>query len=294
MKPKIFIFENVKGLLSSNGGADYKEVCDTFRTQGYHIVTLQMNTKDYGVPQNRERIFIIGFLDVDKYHNYKEPKPFKLEKKFKDILENNVHQKYFLSKKMVQGFINNPSNFQGKFKLKNLEKDFYANCLNTVEGNRRTDNYIKVGYINQDTQASQVFSSLGVAPTLSAGSKGYSQGYIEDIKLEQVGMLEIKGREQNKRVYGEYGLAPTITTKSGGNTIPKIQTKSNIRRLTPKECFRLQGVKNEDIKIIVSDTQAYKIAGNAISINVMQHLLKSIFEKSEIKTSIFDFINTNL
>ena len=95
-------------------------------------------------------------------------------------------------------------------------------------------------------------------------------------------------------VYGEYGLAPTITTKSGGNTIPKIQTKSNIRRLTPKECFRLQGVKNEDIKIIVSDTQAYKIAGNAISVNVMQYLLKSIFEKSEIKTSIFDFINTNL
>ena len=294
MKPKIFIFENVKGLLSSNGGADYKEVCDTFRTQGYHIVTLQMNTKDYGVPQNRERIFIIGFLDVDKYHNYKEPKPFKLEKKLKDILENNVHPKYFLSKKMVKGFVNKSDIWKSKFKIKKLEKDFYANCIHTAEGNKITDNYIKVGYINQDTQASQVFSSLGVAPTLSAGSKGYSQGYIEDIKLEQVGMLEIKGREQNKRVYGEYGLAPTITTKSGGNTIPKIQTKSNIRRLTPKECFRLQGVKNEDIKIIVSDTQAYKIAGNAISINVMQHLLKSIFEKSEIKTSIFDFINTNL
>ena len=95
MKPKIFIFENVKGLLSSNGGADYKEVCDTFRTQGYHIVTLQMNTKDYGVPQNRERIFIIGFLDVDKYHNYKEPKPFKLEKKIKPpiyILVYNIYR----------------------------------------------------------------------------------------------------------------------------------------------------------------------------------------------------------
>ncbi|RZV13662.1 DNA (cytosine-5-)-methyltransferase [Aliarcobacter butzleri] len=290
MKPNIFIFENVKGLLSSNKGADYKEVCDTFRKQGYHIVTLQMNTKDYGIPQNRERIFIVGFLDVNKYHNYKEPKPFKLEKRLKDILETNVDEKYYLSEKMVQGFMNTPSDWQGKFKVKNLEKDFYANCINTVEGNRRTDNYIKVGYINQDTQASQVFSSLGISPTLNAGSKGYSQGYVEDIKLEQVGTLDIKGHECTKRVYSDNGISPSLVTASGGNTIPKIKTKSNIRRLTPRECFRLQGVKDEDINIVVSDTQAYKIAGNAISVNVMQYLLKSLFGKSEVNTSIFDFV----
>ena len=254
MKPKIFIFENVKGLLSSNGGADYKEVCDTFRTQGYHIVTLQMNTKDYGVPQNRERIFIIGFLDVDKYHNYKEPKPFKLEKKLKDILENNAHEKYYLSEKLIKCFCKKENNFCGEFKTKNIDKEV-ANCIDTKEGTRRTNNFIK---------------------------------------LEQVGMLDIKGQEHTERVYSSNGISPSLTTKSGGNTIPKIQTKSNIRRLTPKECFRLQGVKDEDINLVVSDTQAYKIAGNAISVNVMQYLLKSIFEKSEIKTSIFDFINTNL
>ena len=59
MMPKNFIFENVKGLLSSNKGADYKEVCETFRNQGYHIATLVMNTKDFGVPQNRDRLFIL-------------------------------------------------------------------------------------------------------------------------------------------------------------------------------------------------------------------------------------------
>ena len=294
MKPKIFIFENVKGLLSSNSGADYKEVCDTFRNQGYHIVTLQMNTKDYGVPQNRERVFIVGFLDIKKYHKYKEPKPFKLTKRLKDVLDLKVDDKYYLSKKMVKGFLNKSDIWKSKFKIKKLEKDFYANCIHTVEGNKITDNYIKVGYINQDTQASQVFSSLGAAPTLSAGTKGYSQGYIEDIKLEQIGTLNIKGHEYTKRVYSDNGISPSLVTKSGGNTTPKIKTKTNIRRLTPKECFRLQGVEDEDIKIIVSDTQAYKIAGNAISVNVMQYLLKSIFEKSEIKTSIFDFINTNL
>ncbi|WP_323669135.1 DNA (cytosine-5-)-methyltransferase [Aliarcobacter butzleri] len=301
MKPEVFIFENVKGLLSSNKGADYKEVCDTFRNQGYHIVTLQMNTKDYGIPQNRERIFIVGFLDVNKYHNYKEPKPFKLEKRLKDILETNVDEKYYLSEKMVQGFMNSSSVFQSKFKIKNLEKDSYVNCINTVEGNRRTDNYIKVGYINQDTQASQVFSSLGVSPTLNAGSKGYSQGYVEDITLEQVGTLDIKGYEvanygdsinitfpNSKTRRGRVGKQVSQTLDCSCNQA--VVTKSNIRRLTPREYFRLQGVKDEDINIVVSDTQAYKIAGNAISVNVMQYLLKSLFGKSEINTSIFDFV----
>ncbi|OCL99557.1 Modification methylase HhaI [Aliarcobacter thereius] len=290
MKPKMFIFENVKGLLSSNSGADYKEVCDTFRNQAYHIITLQMNTKDYGVPQNRERIFIVGFLDVNRYHSYTEPAPFKLEKRLKDILEKDVDEKYHLSEKMVRGFIKKENFFCGNFKIKDINTEI-ANCINTVEGNRRTDNYIKVGYINQDAQAGQVFSSLGISPTLSAGSKGYSQGYVEDIKLEQVGILNIKGHECTKRIYSDNGISPSLVTKSGGNTIPKIQIKSNIRRLTPKECFRLQGLKDEDINIIVSDTQAYKIAGNAISVNVMQYLLKSIFERSEIKTSIFDFVD---
>ncbi|QKF72753.1 type II cytosine-specific DNA methyltransferase [Aliarcobacter faecis] len=289
MKPKIFIFENVKGLLSSNGGADYKEVCDTFRTQGYHIVTLQMNTKDYGIPQNRERVFIVGFLDIEKYHRYKEPKPFKLTKRLKDLLDLKVDKKYFLSQKLINGFIRKENNFKGSFKAKDLSKDFVANCLGTLNGCRRTDNYIKVGYINQDTQASQVFSSLGVAPTLSAGTKGYSQGYIEDIGLIQVGTLDIKGHESLRRVYGDNGISPSLVTKSGANTIPKIQTKTNIRRLTPKECFRLQGVKDEDIKIVVSDTQAYKITGNAISVNVMQYLLKSLFVEDLQKENLFDF-----
>ncbi|WP_026803607.1 DNA (cytosine-5-)-methyltransferase [Aliarcobacter lanthieri] len=292
MKPNIFIFENVKGLLSSNSGADYKEVCDTFRTQGYHIVTLQINTKDFGIPQNRERIFIIGFLDIEKYHRYKEPKPFKLTKRLKDVLDVKVDKKYFLSEKMVQGFM--------KHKEKHLKKgtgfiwnpkngDDIANCLRASPYLCPTDNTIKVGYINQDTQDSQVYSSLGVAPTLSAGAKGYSQGYIKEPTLKQIGTLNIKGHESLRRVYSDNGISPSLVTKSGGNTIPKIQTKTNIRRLTPRECFRLQGLKDEDIKIIVSDTQAYKISGNAMSVNVMQYLVKSLFVENMQKDSLFDF-----
>lgn len=215
MKPNIFIFENVKGLLSSNKGADYKEVCDTFRNQGYHIVTLQMNTKDYGVPQNRERIFIVGFLDVNKYHNYKEPKPFKLEKRLKDILETNVDDKYTISDKLWAG--------HQRRKKEHKEK-----------GNG-------FGY-SLFTHNSEYTSTI-------------SARYYKD-----------------------------------GSEILIHQENKNPRKLTPREYFRLQGVKDEDINIVVSDTQAYKIAGNAISINVMQYLLKSLFGKSEVNTSIFDFV----
>ena len=140
--------------------------------------------------------------------------------------------------------------------------------------------------INNNKRQRRVYSTEGTAPPILARQ--------DSAKILQVGSLDMKGREQVRRVYHADGLCPTIDTMQGGHRQTKVLTGYRIRKLTPKECFRLQGVKDEDIKIIVSDTQAYKIAGNAISINVMQYLLKSIFEKSEIKTSIFDFINTNL
>jgi DNA (cytosine-5)-methyltransferase 1 len=64
----------------------------------------------------------------------------------------------------------------------------------------------------------------------------------------------------------------------GGNREPKVETNYRIRKLTPKECFRLQGVKDEDIILSVSDSQAYKIAGNAISVNVMQMILRQLYK----------------
>lgn len=248
MMPETFIFENVEGLLSSNGGADYKEVCKTFREQGYHLVLLKMNTKDYGIPQNRPRIFIVGFLDVENYTRFKIPEPTKLELRLKDMLQDWIPKKYFLSQRMLNGFVSGKSEFKNRFKTKNQNSN-YATCLDTREGNRRTNNFIKVGYINQDTQASTVFSANGICSTLNAGMYGYEQGYIFN--------------------------------------------NSIIRKLTPFECFRLQGVKDRDIKLVNSDTQSYKIAGNAISVNVMQQLFKSLYKKDELeKTSLFDFLST--
>jgi len=159
-KPRYFIFENVKGLLSDDGGKTFQRWIDHLGGKTvngnpvifpledavpYHVYYQVLNAKYYGVPQNRERIFIIGIRD-DTDNNFSFPKPFHLVKRLKDVLEENVDEKYYLSYKMLDGFVNQ-------------KKDS--------------------GYINQDTQASQVHSKYSESPTLSAGTHGYANGYVQ-------------------------------------------------------------------------------------------------------------------
>ncbi|WP_419767270.1 DNA (cytosine-5-)-methyltransferase [Arcobacter sp.] len=299
MKPKVFIFENVVGLLSSNGGADYKLVCDTFRKQGYYIHLSRMNAKDYGDPQNRDRIFIIGFLDVNAYHRYKTPEKIPLELRLKDVLQKWVPEKYFLSQKMIDGFIAHKERHQERgngFGFNPTSGDKVAACLNTVSGNRSTDDYIKVGYINQNTQASSVVSVDGVSNTLTSGTHGYAQGYFINSNTKS-GYETAKdydcinlSRPTSTIRRGRVGKGYAQTLECSGNI--GVIYNFMIRRLTPFETFRLQGLKDEDIILIVSDTQAYKISGNAINVTVMRHILRALYQKQEVvsPTSLFDFI----
>ncbi len=234
IKPKVFIFENITGLLSSNNGADYQEVLNAFSTQGYKTITLKINTKDFGIPQNRNRIFIIGFLDAEKYNNFREPKPKKLKLKLKDLLQKDVNEKYFLSNKQI----------------KNFTKSYF-----NQERNRLQDDNICTTLLSRDYKSP---------------------------KLVQIGNIDKKGNNSRwGRVYDPNGLAPTLIANGGGAGAKTglYQIKSNIRRLTPYETFLLQGVKPGDIKLVNSDTQSYKIAGNAMSVNVLRAILKSIYKE---------------
>ena len=146
-QPEIFIYENVKGMVSDNGGQTLNDFLAVFRESGYFCHQAVLNTKDYGVPQNRERIYIVGFRDHELYHRFEYAPKIKLEKRLKDVLENDVDEKYYLSEEMVKGFVS--------------------------KGNNE-------GYINQDTQASSVFSIEKESPSLCAGTHGYAMGYIQD------------------------------------------------------------------------------------------------------------------
>lgn len=168
--PKVFIFENVKGLLSSNGGSDYKEVENTFRELGYHMAMKVVNAKEQGTAQNRERVFVVGFLDIDAYHDFHFADSVPLTKCLRDYLEDEVDEKYYLSDKMIKGFIHKDNNFQGSFATKDID---IANCLDCKEGNRRTNNFIpelnQVGEldIKGADSTKRVYSVDGLCPTLT-------------------------------------------------------------------------------------------------------------------------------
>lgn len=260
-RPNVFVYENVKGFLSINGGKSYQRFTDALRGLGYHCHAEILNTKDYGIPQNRERVYITGFLDADEYHAFSYAPKIPLKLNLGDMLDAEVGEKYFLSDKMIACLKKKENNFQGSFAPKSLGN--VGNCIMTTAGNRRTDNFIKV-----------------------------------------VGKLDIKGNDIIKRVYDVDGVAPTIHTAQGGNQEPKILQRARgfnkggefelcptissnsfeqnnllkgerIRKLTPRECLRLQGFP-ESFKIVVSDTQAYKQAGNAMSVNVVKMILERV------------------
>lgn len=265
--PSVFIYENVKGFLSINGGKSYQRFTDTLRGLGYHCHAEVLNTKDYGIPQNRERLYIVGFLNADEYYAFSYAPKQALELNLGDMLDHEVDEKYFLSDKMIACLKKKENNFQGSFAPKSLGD--VGNYIMTAAGSRRTDNFIKV-----------------------------------------VGKLDIKGNDILKRVYDVDGVAPTIHTAQGGNQEPKILQRTRgfnkggefavcpttssssfeqnnllksarIRKLTPRECLRLQGFP-ESFKIVVSDTQIYKQAGNAMSVNIIKMIFKQI-QKASIK-----------
>lgn len=298
MKPKAFIFENVKGLLSSNGGADYKEVVKTFQDMGYLIAMKVMNTKDYGVPQNRERVFIIGFLDADAYHSFSFEDGFELETRLKHYLDESVDDKYYLSNKFVEGSLVHKERHEQRgngFAFEPKSEDDIASCLTTQYGNRRTDTFIKLNQVGTlDIKGNDSINALyavdGLCPTLTTMGGGNREPKIleDDILNPLKGKTEF-GWHFEQKVYDiNSKCTRALTASEGSGSREKVLLQDyRIRKLTPKECFKLQGVRDGCIDLVVSDSQAYKIAGNAISVNVMQSLLRSLYKPVSKKDTLF-------
>ena len=256
-RPKVFIYENVKGFLSINGGKSYQRFLDALRGLGYYCHAEVLNTKDYGIPQNRERLYIVGFLDEDEYYAFSYA-PETGCGKLADYLDRDVNEKYFLSDKALAYFHSKHPKFNGKFEPRN-ENEGIATTITTNPGHRRTDAFIKVvGELDTKGNESirRIYDTCGIAPTLTTKhtpkilqkARGFNKGY----ELETCPTISSSGFERNNLLKSE-----------------------RIRKLTPRECLRLQGFP-ESFKIVVSDTQAYKQAGNAMSVNVVKMILERV------------------
>lgn len=193
-KPRYFIFENVKGLLSDNGGKTFSEWVNLLGGKSinsnvvlfpyedavpYHLYWQVLNAKEHGVPQNRERVFLIGIRD-DADNNFRFPIEEALTKRLKDVLGDEVDTKYFLNEEKLLS-ISKWNSRQNPIRDNMYEGHEIASCLLARgDGNEHGGmKLLKIGYINQDTQASAVYSENGLSQTMTAGTHGYAMGYIQ-------------------------------------------------------------------------------------------------------------------
>ena len=277
VQPKMFTVENVRGLLSSNNGEDWKAILKDFKSlKGYTISWGIMNAKENGTPQNRERVFIVGFRSNCMLFDFPQRQPLKY--KLFDLLEDDVDEKYFLSEKMLNGFIHHKKRHKEKgngFGIKPKSEDsIIAGAIRCKAGNRATDNYIELNQVgNIDTKGhnslwGRVYDTNGIAPTQNAkgGEAGAKTG------------LFVVPRGNNKGGWRKINCCPSIT-KSSFEHNNFIKHKSKIRRLTPRECSRVQGDFKDMFKLDgFSDTKLYAFIGNAMDISTTKNLISKMLD----------------
>lgn len=200
--PKWFVFENVKNLLGSNDGEDFKIVKSSFE-ENYNIKYKLMNTCEHGIPHARKRIYIVGQRKDLGEFNYKFPSTEELKLTAQDLLEDQADDKYYLSQKMY---------------------DYVMN----------------------------------------GGTKGYYHKPETDYKIACT-LVATMHKMHRAGIDNYY------------HTEYKPKDKTNLRRLTPRECIRLQGL-SDNYKIVVSDTQIYRQMGNAMSYNVVKKIANNLIK----------------
>lgn len=209
-KPRFVFMENVKNLVSHDKGKTYKTIINILEDAGYHIKTAILNACEYAnLPQNRERTYIVSFLEKECYERFKFPSSIPLTCTIKDIIDfnNKVDDEFYYTK----------------------EKTFF-------------------------------YSHLASSITKNNTVYQWRRTYVRENKAN---------------------LCPTLTANmgTGGHNVPIILTKYGIRKLTPRECFSLQGFNDSFIiPQDVRNTSLYKMAGNSVVIPLIARIAKKIYE----------------
>ena len=244
-KPRLFLLENVKGLLSHDNGSTFKTIIATLTKLGYDVQWQVLNSKNFGVPQNRERVFIIGHL-----RGKTRPKVF-------PFTENN-------SEDIV---------------LPTITTRVTADSNGTYVGKRSPRQIIA-----SRSQGDRVYDPRGISVTLASQAGGLGA---------KTGLYAVRIKEATKKGYAEarpgqaINLAvPNSKTRRGrvsdvaqtldtGMQQHTLTPDMKIRRLTPRECERLQGFP-DGWTDGVSDSQKYKTLGNAVTVNVVEVIIRKI------------------
>ena len=297
-QPKCFILENVKGLLSHDSGKTYQTITDVLTNGGgtlngqmgmdtiddglgYHVYTKVLNTKDYGIPQNRERIFIVGFK---QWRTFNFPVKMPLLKRLKHILEQDVNDKYYLSNKLIKGFLrHNKRHIEEKnqtgFNWKPKSINDIANYLRANAALCPTDNTVIAHSLYPRS------SKTGKGGTGHLSKQDGTVYCLDTGNAQAIEWVADYRNDEGLRIRKDNN-SPCLNASKNSETelsrMSPIIKQNNIRRLTPLECWRLQGFTDDEFykaQKVNSDSQLYKQAGNSIAVNVMVEILKKIYLK---------------
>ena len=256
--PKVLLMENVVDLVQVKFIKQFNEIHAELEELGYSNYVQTLNAKDYGVAQNRDRVFMVSILG-DYYYEF--PKPVKLEKRLKDYLQplEEIEDKYFITDYEKIFKINDfYSELKGgKWdKLHDIGKRVYSSgyispTIHTMQGGNLEP---KISYA-LGSREHQARGWLDESPTLCA----------RDYKDPKVILQPVEPLCLNSKVNGKQ---------------PKVINNHNIRKLTPLECWRLMGIDDKDYykaEAVCSNSQLYKQAGNGIVVDVLVAIFKKLY-----------------
>lgn len=342
--PKYSIIENVKNLVGKRFKADFESMLEDIEDLGYNNHWEVLNAKDFGIPQNRERVFIVSIRkDIDN-GTFKFPQGFDNGLRLKDFLGEEVDEKFYISQEKADKLIMQLNKGKGMKEVtepsgiymhdsKAFSKDALDGASRCLKAEKH-DSAVVIPCLTPDRvnkrQNGRRFKEDGDPMFTLTGQDRHG--------ILQIGELDIKGNEQIRRVYSDEGLSPTLNTMQGGNRQPKVMVKEatkkgyaeatvgdsiniqfpnsktrrgrvgeevaqtletscnqatltndyRIRKLTPRETWRLMGFSDEDFQKAkgagVSNTQLYKQAGNSIVTNVLYYIFKNLLQE-EIATN---------
>jgi len=236
--PHVLLMENVPQVIGEKNKPDFDEWCRFLESKGYSNYYQLLNAKDYGIPQNRNRCFMVSILG--EYY-YEFPEPIELKLKLKDMLEDNVNEKYYLNDKMIKYILNRtPIGDKGNFESNLIGSDLSKNA-----GTLTTKN-------------SENGSSVRGEDTL----------LVENMTQDEIDeKIYLKVKNATKQGY--------LLAEEGDVDLSNLR----IRKLTPLECWRLMGFSDTDFdraSKVNSANQLYKQAGNSIVVNVLMYIFNNM------------------
>lgn len=291
--PQILLMENVPQVHGSDNVEHFNKWQLALENMGYKNYFQDLIATDYGIPQTRNRCFMVSILGD---YSYTFPKPIPLKLKLKDLLEDEVDEKYYLSDKMINCLMSESENSKYPRKerflqtLKNTNENGIAATLCTTSGSRATDNFIK---IKNATKKGYLEATDGDGINLSNRME-HQRGNVQKDKIQT---LTTSGGNDRRVCIGTYQYSKSDNfmkdkdiLQLGKEVSDTLQTTPKegvcyndlrIRKLTPLECFRLMGVKDEDYYKVAknqSNSSLYHLAGDSIVVNVLMAIFKELIK----------------